>query len=91
MIIPEIRRSDVIRDNDDKFGKRFVAVAEGTGIDDAKILPRSPNLTPICERSLGSVRRERLDHVIILSKRQPRRMRKKYEYVQIYSVASERS
>ena len=66
-------------------------MAEGTGIDDAKILPRSPNLTPICERSLGSVRRERLDHVIILSKRQPRRMRKKYEYVQIYSVASERS
>jgi len=53
--------------------------------------PRSPNLNPICKRFLGSVRREWLDHVILLSKRQPRRMRKKYEYVQIYSVASERA
>ena len=66
-------------------------MAEGTGIDVVKIPPRSPNLTPICERCLGSVRRERLDHVIILSKRQLRRMRKEYEYVEIYSVASERA
>ena len=72
----------LIRDNDDKFGKRFAAVAKGTGIKVVKIPPRSPNLNPICERFLGSVRRECLDHVIILSERQLRRVLK--EYVEIY-------
>ena len=51
-----------------------------------QIPPRSPNLNPICKRFLGSVRREWLDHVIILSERQLHRMRK--ECVEIYSVAS---
>jgi putative transposase len=72
----------LIRDNDDKFGRRFDAVAEGTGIEVVKVLPRSPNLNPICERFLGSVRRECLDHVIILSERQLRRIVK--EYVESY-------
>jgi putative transposase len=57
-------------------------VAEGTGIEVVKIPPRSPNLNPICERFLGSVRRECLDHVIVLSERQLRRVLK--EYVEIY-------
>ncbi len=64
----------LIRDNDDKFGKRFAAVAEGTEIKVVKIPPRSPNLNPICDRFLGSVRRECLDHVVILSERQLRRV-----------------
>jgi transposase InsO family protein len=72
----------LIRDNDDKFGKRFAAVAEGTAIEVVKIPPRSPNLNPICERFLGSVRRECLDQVVILSERQLRRVLK--EYVEIY-------
>ena len=46
-----------------------------------KIPPRSPNLNPICERFLGSVRRECLDHVVILSERQLRRILQ--EYVEI--------
>ncbi len=74
--------SYLIRDNDDKFGKRFAAVAEGTEIEVVKIPPRSPNLNPICERFLGSVRRECLDHVLILNERQLRRVLK--EYVEIY-------
>jgi transposase InsO family protein len=57
-------------------------VAKGTGIKVVKIPPRSPNLNPICERFLGSVRRECLDHVVILSERQLRRIL--YEYVEIY-------
>jgi putative transposase len=72
----------LIRDNDDKFGRRFDAVAEGTGIEVVKIPPRSSNLIIICERFLGSVRREYLDHVIILSERQLRRIAK--EYVESY-------
>ena len=72
----------LIRDNDDKFGRRFDAVAEGTGIEVVTIPPRSPNLNSICERFLGSVRRECLDHIIILSERQLRRVLK--AYVEIY-------
>jgi putative transposase len=72
----------LVRDNDDKFGKRFTAVAEGTGIEVVRIPPRSPNLNPICERFLGSVRSECLDHVVILSERQLRRILR--EYVESY-------
>jgi transposase InsO family protein len=72
----------LVRDNDDKFGKRFTAVAEGTGIEVVRIPPRSPNLNPICERFLGSVRRECLDHVVVLKERQLRRVLK--EYVENY-------
>ena len=72
----------LVRDNDHKFGSRFAAVAEGTGIEIVKIPPRSPDLNPICERFLGSVRRECLDHVVILSERQLRRVLR--EYVEAY-------
>ena len=64
------------------FGKRFAAVAKGTEIKVMKIPPRSPNLNPVCERFLGSVRRECLDHMVILSERQLRGVLK--EYVEIY-------
>jgi len=73
----------LIRDSDDKVGQQFAAVAKGTGIKVVKIPALSPNLNPICERFLGSVRRECLDHVVILSERQLRRVLK--EYVEIYS------
>ena len=72
----------LIRDNDDKFGRSFDAVAEGTAIEVVKIPPSSPDLNPICERFLGSVRRECLDHVVILSERQLHRVLR--EYVESY-------
>ena len=68
----------LIRDNDDKFGRTFDAVAKGTGIEVVKIPPSSPDLNSICERFLGSVRRECLDHVVILSERQLRRVLQEY-------------
>ena len=72
----------LVRDNDGKFGTRFATVAAGTDIDVVRIPPRSPNLNPICERFLGSVRRECLDHIVIVSERQLRRVLR--EYVQGY-------
>jgi transposase InsO family protein len=68
----------LIRDNDDKFGGKFTAVADGTGIAVVRIPPRSPNLNPICERFLGSVRRECLDHVVILNEDHLRRVLGEY-------------
>ncbi len=64
----------LIRDNDDKFGRKFAAVAKGAGIAVVRIPPRSPNLNPICERFLGSVRRECLDHIVILNEDHLRRV-----------------
>jgi transposase InsO family protein len=59
----------LIRDNDGKYGREFSAAAEGAGIEVVKIPPKSPNLNPICERFLGSVRRECLDHILILNEK----------------------
>ena len=72
----------LVGDNDGKFGRRFAADAEGTGIEIVKIPPRSPNLNPICERFLGSVRRECLDHLVILGERHLRSVLG--EYVKAY-------
>jgi transposase InsO family protein len=43
-----------------------------------KIPPRSPSLNAICERFLGSVRRECLDHVVILGERHLQWVLKEY-------------
>jgi transposase InsO family protein len=59
----------LIRDNDDKFGSSFDAMAEGTGITVVRTPVRAPNATAVCERFLRSVRRECLDHLIILGER----------------------
>ena len=68
----------LIRDNDSKFGGKFHGVAEGAGIELVKIPPKSPNLNPICERFLGSVRRECLDHILIMNEDHLRRVLKEY-------------
>ncbi len=75
----------LIRDNDGKFGRRFASVAEGAGIDVVNIPPKSPNLNPICERFLGSARRECLDHVIILGEDHLRGVLK--EYVSYFNIS----
>ena len=72
----------LIRDNDGKYGGKFDALAVASGIEMVRIPPRSPNLNPICERFLGSVRRECLDHIVILGERQLRRVLR--EYIESY-------
>jgi putative transposase len=66
----------LIRDNDDKFGPHFSRV---TGhVEVLKIPVRAPKANAICERFIGSVRRECLDHVIILGERHLRRLVREY-------------
>jgi len=76
----------LVRDNDRKYGSKFQAVAEGAGIEVLSIPPRSPNLTPVCERFLGSVRRECLDHVLILGEDHLRRVLREYVH-EYFNVA----
>ena len=66
----------LIRDNDDKFGAAFSHVTGN--IDVLKTPERAPKANAFCERFIGSVRRECLDHVIILSERHLRRLVREY-------------
>ena len=56
----------LIRDRDDKFGTAFDVLARATGIRMIRTAVRAPNMNAICERFLGSLRRECLDHVLVL-------------------------
>jgi putative transposase len=48
------------------------------GIEEVKIAPRSPWQNPYCERVIGSIRRDVLDHVIVLNERHLRRVLRTY-------------
>jgi len=55
----------LIRDNDGAYGEAFTRRLRAMGIRDRPIAPRSPWQNGYVERSIGSIRRECLDHVII--------------------------
>ena len=59
----------IIRDRDCKFGAEFDRAAQALGTRVIKTAVRTPDMNATCERFLGSVRRECLDHVIVLSER----------------------
>jgi len=64
----------LIRDNDRKFGPNFARVATTSGIKVLRTPYRTPQANAICERYLGSVRRECLDHFLIFHEKQLSRL-----------------
>jgi putative transposase len=60
----------VVHDRDAKFGRAFDAVFHGDGMRVIRTLPRAPNANAHIERWVGSLRRECLDRLLILSRRQ---------------------
>jgi putative transposase len=60
----------LLRDRDSKFGPSFARVAATGGIKILKTPYHAPRANAICERFLGSVRRECLDHLLILQEKQ---------------------
>jgi putative transposase len=55
------------------------------GIKEVLIAPRSPWQNPYVERLIGSIRREVLDHVIVLNERHLRRLLQSYfDYYHAY-------
>lgn len=54
------------RDNDGKYGALFERVAEASGIEIVRIPYRAPCANAVCERFVDSVRRECLDHLLLL-------------------------
>jgi transposase InsO family protein len=69
----------LIRDNDHKFGAAFDRVADGTDIEVLTTPYQAPKANAICERFLGSVRRECLDFYLILNERHLRKILKQYQ------------
>jgi len=59
----------LIRDNDSKYGACFTRVTEDRQIEVLRTPVRAPKANAICERFIGSVRRECLDHMLIVSER----------------------
>jgi transposase InsO family protein len=57
----------IIRDNDGAYGEAFTRRLRAMGIRDRPIAFRSPWQNGYVERSIGSIRRECLDHVTIWS------------------------
>jgi putative transposase len=68
----------LIKDNDDKYGERFLRVARGGGIDVIPTPIAAPKANAHCERFIGTLRRECLDHMIILSERHLYRIVREY-------------
>jgi putative transposase len=74
----------LLRDRDCAFNGVSAAV-EALGIHEVLTAPRSPWQNAYLERFIGSVRRECLDHVIVLSAGGLRRVLK--DYVEYYTVS----
>src|SRR3989441_5794261 len=68
----------VIRDRDQVYGERFSRQAKTLDIREAVIAPRSPWQNAYAERVIGSIRRECLDHVVVMGERHLLGIRSKY-------------
>jgi transposase InsO family protein len=68
----------LIRDNDSKYGAQFQHVADGATIEILKTPVEAPRANAFCERFMGSLRRECLDYMLILSEQHLRRIVRDY-------------
>ena len=59
----------LIHDNDAKFGTQFERVAVVSNVELLATPYQAPRANALCERFIGSVRRECLDHLLILHER----------------------
>ena len=68
----------LLRDRDSIYGTEFRQRVRGIGIAEVLTAPRSPWQNPFAERVIGTIRRELLDHVIILNEGHLRRRLRNY-------------
>jgi putative transposase len=64
----------LIRDRDAIYGNEFRRRIQSLGINEIITAPRSPWQNAFAERLIGSIRRECLDHVVVLNQRHLRKM-----------------
>ncbi len=72
----------LLHDRDAIYGEKVHRRIRSLGIEEVVTAPRSPWQNPFCERVIGSIRRDCLDHVIVINERHLRRILR--EYVDYY-------
>jgi transposase InsO family protein len=68
----------LLRDRDGIYSEEFTVRVDAMGIEEVVTAPRSPWQNPYVERIIGSIRRECLDHVIVLGEGHLRRTLRSY-------------
>src|SRR5213594_2958055 len=68
----------LLRDRAGIYGEAFRQRVTGMGIREVLTAPHSPWQNPFAERLIGSIRRECLDHVLVLGERHLRRLLTRY-------------
>ncbi len=68
----------LLRDRDGIYGHEFRERVEGMGVKEVLTAPRSPWQNAFAERLIGSIRRECLEHVIVLNRKHLRRILTSY-------------
>ena len=68
----------LLRDRDGIYGHEFRERVDGMGVQEVLTAPRSPWQNAFAERLIGSIRRECLDHVIVLNRKHLRRILTNY-------------
>ena len=67
-----------LRDRDAVYGVVFSSRVQALGIREVKTAPRSPWQNPYVERLIGTLRRECLDHMVVLNETHLRRLLRDY-------------
>jgi hypothetical protein len=70
--------SYLLRDRDRVYGQQFRHRVKGMRIEEVLTAPQSPWQNPFVERLIGSIRRECLNHVLVLDERHLRRILTRY-------------
>jgi len=70
--------SYLLRDRDSIYGPAFRKRVKGMGISEVQTAPHSPWQNPCAQRLIGSIRRECLDHVVVLGEQHLRRTLTRY-------------
>ncbi len=68
----------LVRDRDSAYGEVFNRRLRAMGIRDRPTAPRSPWQNGYCERLIGSIRRECLDHILVFGERHLRHLLRAY-------------
>jgi transposase InsO family protein len=68
----------LLRDRDAIYGNHFRERVRRLGMKECPIAPRSPWQNPYVERVIGSIRRECLDHIVVLNERHLKRILRSY-------------
>ncbi|QUQ65311.1 integrase core domain-containing protein [Kutzneria sp. CA-103260] len=69
----------LLRDRDSKYTSSFDAVVEADEMEVLLSAPQAPRMNAHCERVIGTIRREVLDHVLVMNEAHARRVLAEYQ------------